>query len=90
MNDGEENYRICKAQNRKRKFCRNRCNDDVCNSNTKRYDKKMCQKKTAFGAKWYMKKYEIKYRWAQFRCGTCRLITTTTTTTAPNNLWIIN
>ena len=62
---GKENYRICKAKNIKRWFCRTRCNDDVCNSYTKRHDKKMCQKETAFGAKWYMIRHKIKWSLAK-------------------------
>ena len=84
---GEENYRLCKARNIKRKFCRDRCHDDACNSHTKRKRriKKMCQGENAFPARGYMKKYNIwakHNRWAKFKCGTCRLIF--------NNAWHIN
>ena len=70
---GERNFVICTARRLKRNFCHNKCNDDVCNRDTKR--KERCQSENVYGAKKWVTYYNIEYSDVRFRCGYCRPIT---------------
>ena len=63
-------YKKCVARNKKRYFCRFKCNVNTCNSNTNS-NKEECQKFSAFGALKYLNNRNVPLSWAKFRCGKC-------------------
>ena len=63
-------FKKCVARNKKRYFCRFKCNVNTCNSNTNS-NKEECQKFSAYGALKYLNDRNLPLSWAKFRCGKC-------------------